>query len=85
VADPEHLAGEAGAVLAEQVRDDVCDLAGLAWPAGGVAVKDPGRRFNCGTRALAICRPGTLRRVSSVTVLNGRAPRFQPAGEAKLS
>ena len=30
IADPEHVASEAVAMLAEQVRDDVCDLAGCA-------------------------------------------------------
>lgn len=32
IADPEHLAGEAVAMLAEQVRDEVCDLVGCARP-----------------------------------------------------
>ncbi len=32
IADPKHLAGEAVAMLAEQVRDDVCDLVGCARP-----------------------------------------------------
>ena len=30
IADPEHVAGDAVAMLAEQVRDDVCDLVGSA-------------------------------------------------------
>jgi len=33
MADPEHLTGEAVAILAEQVRDDVCNLAGCTRPA----------------------------------------------------
>ena len=33
IADPEHLAGEAVAMVAEQVRDDVCDPVGRTWPA----------------------------------------------------
>jgi hypothetical protein len=32
IADPEHLAGEAVAMLAEQVRDDVSDPVGYARP-----------------------------------------------------
>ena len=32
IADPERLAGDAVTMLAEQVRDDVCDLVGCARP-----------------------------------------------------
>ena len=32
IAYPENLTGEAAAMVAEQVRDDVCDLVGCTWP-----------------------------------------------------
>jgi hypothetical protein len=32
IAHPENLTGEAVAMVAEQVRDDVCDLVGCTWP-----------------------------------------------------
>ena len=32
IAYPENLTGEAVTLVAEQVRDDVCDLVGYTWP-----------------------------------------------------